>query len=69
MRYRWIVAGNGELAGAMKKEIRRNGLDEKVIPVGNQQNPHQVVGKCDCYVQLSRYEADPLTVREGHGIQ
>jgi glycosyltransferase involved in cell wall biosynthesis len=62
--FRWIVVGDGELAGAMKETILENGLREKVIPVGNQENPYRFMGNCDCYVQFSRYEADPLTVKE-----
>ena len=58
----------GELAGAMKEAILRNGLREKVIPVGNQQNPYRFMGNCDCYVQFSRYEADPLTVKEAAAL-
>ncbi len=68
MRYRWIVVGDGVLAGTMKEEIRQNGLEEKVIPVGNQENPYRFMGKCDCYVQFSRFEADSLTVREAAAL-
>lgn len=64
IQYRWIVAGDGELAGTMKEEIRRNRLDDKVIPVGNQKNPYRFMSRCDCYVQFSRFEADSLTVKE-----
>lgn len=66
--FRWIVAGNGELAGAMKEAIQQNGLREKVIPVGNQENPYRFMANCDCYVQFSRFEADPLTVREAAAL-
>ncbi len=68
VRYRWIVAGEGELADEMKEKIRQNGLREKVILVGNQENPYRFMDKCDCYVQFSRYEADSLTVREAASL-
>ena len=68
VQYRWIVVGDGEMADALKEEIHRNGLEEKVIPVGNQENPYRFMGKCDCYVQFSQYEADPLTVREAAAL-
>ena len=60
----WLVVGDGELRGTIEHEIKKNQLEGKVILTGNQTNPYRFMNSCDCYLQFSLYEADPITIRE-----
>ena len=60
----WIVVGDGDLSGDLAVAIERNGLNRKVVMTGNQLNPYRFMKKCDVYLQFSKFEADPLTVKE-----
>ena len=60
----WLVVGDGELRDTLKREIRKNHLEGKVVLAGNQSNPYRFMSRCDVYLQFSQFEADPITVRE-----
>ena len=59
-----MVVGDGELRQTLESEIRENKLEGKVVLTGIQMNPYRLMSRCDCYLQFSLYEADPVTVRE-----
>ena len=62
--YIWIVVGDGDLFNDLAAAIDSNGLTGKVVMTGNQLNPYRFMKKCEVYLQLSKFEAAPLTVKE-----
>ncbi|MBE6000044.1 MAG: glycosyltransferase [Sarcina sp.] len=64
VKFIWMIVGDGELRQTLESTIRENKLEGKVVLTGNQMNPYRFMSRCDCYLQFSLYEADPVTVRE-----
>lgn len=64
VKFIWMIVGDGELRQTLGGAIRKNKLEGKVVLTGNQMNPYRFMSRCDCYLQFSLYEADPVTVRE-----
>ena len=62
--FSWYMLGDGPLRSSLESEISSLGLDKHVYLLGNQPNPYRFMKNCDVYVQLSEYEADPITIKE-----
>ncbi len=61
---RWYIIGYGASDDYIRAAIRREGMEERVVLLGKQENPYPYIAACDWYVQPSRYEGKAITVRE-----
>lgn len=62
--FRWYIVGDGPLKGEMIDKIKREDLVDNCLLCGLHDNPYRFMRRSDVYVQLSKYEADPITVKE-----
>lgn len=63
---RWFIIGFGgkEIEQAVRDNVEKEGVADKVILLGKKENPYPYIKACDIYVQPSRYEGKSITVRE-----
>ena len=61
---RWYLIGYGGDEGLIQQKIAESGIEEYVRILGKKDNPYPYIKACDIYVQPSRYEGCPVTVRE-----
>lgn len=61
---RWYLIGYGGDEALIREKIKESKTDEKVIVLGQKDNPYPYMRKCDVYVQPSRYEGKCVAVRE-----
>ena len=64
VNFKWFIVGAGDLAEQMQNLVKENGLESNVVLCGGQLNPYKYMSRCDIYAQFSKYEADPITVKE-----
>lgn len=60
----WYIIGCGLDEPLVRKKIKEEGMEERVILLGKKTNPYPYIKACDVYVQPSRYEGKSITVRE-----
>ncbi len=60
----WVVLGSGEDERRFKYEIRKLGLSNDVICLGQQANPYSLVSRARFFVLLSRREGKPMAIDE-----
>ncbi len=61
---KWYCVGEGELHSQLNELIEKAGLQDKVILLGNKNNPYPYFKIADIYVQPSRHEAFGITLTE-----
>lgn len=61
---KWYLIGFGGDEILIKNNIKKYGMDGKVIILGKKDNPYPYIKNCDIYIQPSRYEGKAVTVRE-----
>lgn len=63
---KWYIIGYGseEIERVVRENAEKEGVADKVIILGKQENPYPYIKACDIYVQPSRYEGKSITVRE-----
>ncbi len=64
LRFCWSIIGNGELEGELKKQIKRNGVEDEVKLLGVRENPYPYIKNCDFVVQTSRFEGKSVVLDE-----
>ena len=64
----WRCIGDGELRNGIKSEINQLGLDEKVLLLGERENPYPYIKECDFVVQTSRYEGKSIVLDEARAL-
>lgn len=64
----WYLIGYGEDEQEIKKNIMKNGMQDRVLILGKKKNPYPYIKACDVYVQPSRYEGKAVTVREAQAL-
>ena len=62
--FKWFIIGNGSERSNLLKEIRKNGLQDRFVLLGNIDNPYPYFASCDLYVQTSRHEGYVTTITE-----
>lgn len=62
---KWYVAGEGDYRSAIEEEIKKYGIENNFILLGNQPNPYTYIKSADICVQPSSYEGFSVTVFEG----
>ena len=60
----WYIIGFGSEEGLIKRKIKENRMEERVILLGKKDNPYPYIKHCDLYVQPSRFEGKCVSVRE-----
>lgn len=68
---RLILLGDGELRDEVTQQIRRLGLEDKVLLLGIRKNPEEYLSAMDCMVLPSVHEGLPVVVVEAqaNGLQ
>jgi glycosyltransferase involved in cell wall biosynthesis len=61
---RLIVIGSGPLRKDLDELVAELGLNDSVIMAGQQNNPHAIMKKADCFVLSSDYEGQPMVILE-----
>lgn len=61
---KWYCIGNGDLRDELELDIKKYGLEDKLILLGAKSNPYGYIKDCDIYVQPSRNECYCTTVTE-----
>ena len=63
---RWYIIGGGseEDVNALKGAAVENGVADRLMLLGEKENPYGYFRECDLYVQPSRHEGKPITVEE-----
>ena len=61
---RWYLIGFGGDEPLIRQRIAESGMRNNVILLGKRVNPYPYFKACDIYVQPSRYEGNPVTVKE-----
>lgn len=61
---RWYVLGEGSERRKSEQLISDNGLHEKFILLGNENNPYGFLESCDLFMQTSRHEGFGLAINE-----
>lgn len=60
----WYLIGYGGDEGLIRKKIAEARMEEYVRILGKKENPYPYMKACDFYIQPSRYEGSPVTIRE-----
>lgn len=63
-RFHWYIVGDGPQKYDLLSYINQNSLEDVCTLCGSQANPYKYMQACDLYVQLSKYEAQPITIQE-----
>ncbi len=64
MDVKWYLIGFGGDEALIRKKIQENQMEDRVIILGQKENPYPYITACDLYVQPSRYEGKCVAVRE-----
>ena len=65
---RWYLIGYGGDEGLIRQRIAESGMEQYVRILGKKENPYPYIKACDIYVQPSRYEGSPVTIREAMAL-
>lgn len=61
---RWYLVGEGDLRKSLQEKIDKYGIGEKLILVGNKDNPYPYINECNIYLQTSKTEGYCSTIIE-----
>lgn len=64
----WYIAGDGQERNGIEKSIKENGLEDRIILLGNQNNPYPYMKNADLYLSLSFHEAAPVVYMEAKAL-
>lgn len=64
----WYIAGDGKERSKIEEAIKENGLQERIILLGNQNNPYPYMKNADLYFSLSFHEAAPVVYAEAKAL-
>lgn len=65
---KWYIAGDGPERSAIEAAIESYGLKDRIILLGNQNNPYPYIKKSDLFMLLSFHEAAPVVYNEAHAL-
>lgn len=60
----WYIAGDGPERENIEKAIKVEGLEDRIILLGNQSNPYPYMKNSDLLLSLSYHEAAPMVYKE-----
>lgn len=64
----WYIAGDGPERNALEGLIVENGLEGRIILLGNQTNPYTYMKNADLYLSMSYHEAAPVVYGEAKAL-
>ena len=64
----WVV-GDGPSKDDYIKEVKKLGIEDKVVFVGSKINPYPYIKKCDYLILTSNYEGFPVVYLEGLALK
>lgn len=64
LKFKWYIAGAGIEKDNIMNKIRENGLEEKVILLGYQENPYPYMKMCDWFLLSSYHETFSMVAAE-----
>lgn len=64
----WVV-GDGPSMEDYQKEVKKLGIEEKVVFLGSKTNPYPYMKKCDYLILTSNYEGFPVVYLEGLALK
>lgn len=65
----WYVFGDGEDRNVLQTMIKKAGLEDRFILMGNRANIYPYIKMCDLFVLPSRYEGKPISVTEAQLLE
>ncbi len=65
----WYIAGDGTERKNIEQLIKQEGLEERIVLLGNQSNPYPYMKNADLYLSLSYHEAAPVVYLEAKSLQ
>ena len=65
---RLYIIGDGPDRQALEQQRGQLGLQDKVIFLGNQENPYCYMSRMDAFLSTSRYEGQPLNIMEAMAV-
>jgi glycosyltransferase involved in cell wall biosynthesis len=60
----FVIAGEGQMQGALRDQTRRLGLGDRIVFLGYREDVPSLLASCDVFVLPSLYEGLPLAVLE-----
>lgn len=64
----WYIAGDGPERENIETAIKSEGLEDRIILLGNQSNPYPYMKNSDLYLSLSFHEAAPMVYKEAKAL-
>ena len=68
VRFKWYVIGNGTLEKSLRKQIKKENVEDCFILLGVRENPYPYIKNCDFVVQSSRYEGKSVVLDEAKNL-
>ncbi len=64
----WYIAGDGPEREKIEKAVKAEGLEDRIILLGNQSNPYPYMKNSDLLLSLSFHEAAPMVYMEAKAL-
>lgn len=64
----WYIAGDGSEKENLQAAIREAGLEDRILLLGQQNNPYPYMKNADLLLNLSYHEAAPMVFLEAHAL-
>jgi glycosyltransferase involved in cell wall biosynthesis len=61
---KWYLIGDGNMREFLEKTINEKQLTDRVIFLGQKENPYPFIKESDIYIQTSRYEGKSISIDE-----
>ncbi len=65
----WYIAGDGPERGNIEEAIKVEGLEGRIILLGNQANPYPYMKNADLLILISYFEAAPMVYNEAKALR
>lgn len=64
----WYIAGDGPEKEKVENAVKRNGLEDRIVLIGNQNNPYPYMKHADLIMNVSYNEAAPMVYFEAKAM-
>ena len=64
----WYIAGDGPERNKIESAIKKHGLEQQIILIGNQTNPYPYMRNADLVLNVSYHEAAPMIFMESKAL-
>ncbi len=69
INFKWYFVGDGAERNKIESLIEEKNVSDRIVMVGYTDNPYKYIGKCDIYVQPSKWEGYCLTLLEARVLK